>query len=140
MSHCHTIIASLRQRGYRITPQREMIINTIAHSERHMSAEEILVDLQEHAQSTNIATIYRTLEMLWEEGFALRNDLSEGKIVYATFKHGAHIHLVCRKCDRVISADAQILQPLGEELLSQHGFNADLGHISVFGVCADCQA
>ncbi len=139
MSHCHTIIATLRERGYRITPQREMVIGIIAHSERHMSVEEIFAELQKRTQATNIATVYRTLEMLWEEGFACRNDLSEGKIVYATHQHGPHIHLVCRHCNHVIDADPALLAPLGEKLRSGYSFDADLQHLSIFGICANCK-
>ncbi len=139
MSHCHTIIDTLRERGYRITPQREMVIDIIAHTDRHLSAEEIFTELKTRTQATNIATVYRTLEMLWEEGFACRNDLSEGKIVYATHKHGPHIHLVCRFCNQIIDADPEILQPLGESLRAQHNFEADLQHLSIFGICAQCQ-
>ena len=138
MSHCHTIIATLRARGYRITPQREMVVDIIAHADRHMSAEEIFAELQTRTQATNITTVYRTLDMLWEEGFACRNDLSEGKIAYATYKHGTHIHLVCRQCNDIIDADPEMLDPLGDELRQQHHFEADLQHISIFGVCADC--
>ncbi len=139
MSHCNTIIATLRERGYRITPQREMVIGIIAHAERHMSAEEIFAELQKHTQATNIATVYRTMEMLWEEGFACRNDLSEGKIVYATHQHGPHIHLVCRHCNHVIDADPELLVPLGNELRTGYGFDADLQHLSIFGICANCK-
>ncbi len=139
MSHCHTIISTLRERGYRITPQREMVIDIIAHADRHLSAEEIFSALTTRTQATNIATVYRTLDMLWEEGFACRNDLSEGKIVYATHKHGPHIHLVCRFCNQIIDADLEILGTLGEELQEQHKFAADLQHLSIFGICAQCQ-
>lgn len=139
MSHCDTILAELRNRGYRITPQREMIIQAIAHSHRHITAEEIATQLQEHTNAINIATIYRTLDMLWQEGFALRNDLGEGKIVYATFQHGPHIHLVCRKCNQVMDADAEVLSTLSQELEEEYGFDPDLGHFSIFGVCSDCR-
>lgn len=139
MSHCDTIIDELRGRGYRITPQREMIIHALAHSPKHITAEEIANQLQEHTQAINIATIYRTLDMLWQEGFACRNDLSEGKIVYATLQHGPHIHLVCRKCNRVIDADSKVLSSLGRKLQEEYGFDPDLDHFSIFGVCSDCQ-
>ncbi|MFC1997379.1 Fur family transcriptional regulator [Chloroflexota bacterium] len=139
MSHCHTIIAALRERGYRITPQREMVIGIIAHADHHMSAEEIYLEMGKQTQATNLATVYRTLDMLWEEGFARRNDLSEGKTLYATFKHGPHIHLVCRCCNQVMDTDPHILVPLGEELYARYSFKADLNHISVFGICVDCQ-
>jgi len=138
MSHCHTIIDKLHRLGYRITPQREMIIEIMAHSQRHMTAEEIHASLREQTSTINLATVYRTLDMLWEEGFVRRNDFGEGKIYYATFKHGPHIHLVCRQCNRVIDADPDMLDPIGGQLLTKYEFNADLQHLSIYGLCADC--
>ena len=139
MTHCHTIIEELRKRGFRITPQREMIINAVSHSPHHITAEEIAEKLQEHTKAINIATVYRTLDLLWQEGFARRNDLSEGKIVFSTFQHGPHIHLVCRRCSRVIDADTKVLDSLREDLISNYQFRPNLDHISIFGICADCQ-
>ncbi len=139
MTHCQSIIDDLRGRGYRITTQREMIINAVAHSPQHITAEEISEKLQEHTRAINIATVYRTLDLLWQEGFARRNDLSEGKIVYSTIQHGPHIHLVCRRCNRVIDADIKVLNSLGEDLISNYQFQPDLGHFAIFGICADCQ-
>jgi Fur family ferric uptake transcriptional regulator len=139
MSHCHTILDALRKKGYRITPQREMIVQAVAHSSRHITAEEIADQLQEHTRAINLATVYRTLDLLWQEGFACRNDLSEGKSVYATFQHGPHIHLVCRKCDQVIDADVKWLNSLGSDLLKSYQFRPDLDHFSIFGVCDRCQ-
>ena len=138
MSHCNTLIDTLRQRNYRITPQREMIIQVIAHSEQHMTAEDVLTKLRQHTQAINLATVYRTLEPLWEEGMACRNDLGEGKIVFSVRKHGPHIHLVCRHCNHVIEADYALLNPLETNLLNQYNFTADLQHLSIFGVCENC--
>lgn len=138
MTHCHTILEELRSRGFRITPQREMIIEAVAHSPRHVTAEEIAEKLQKHTKAINIATVYRTLELLWQEGFTCRNDLSEGKIVYSTSDHGPHIHLVCRKCNQVIDADSNILNSLGKDLNSKYGFQSDLDHFSIFGLCSNC--
>ena len=138
MTHCHTILNELRERGYRITPQRELIIQAIAHSSLHITAEEISDKLQEHTAAINIATVYRTLDLLWQEGFACRNDLSEGKVVYATYEHGAHIHLVCRKCDQVIDADISMLNSIGEDLYQEYQFQSDLSHFSIFGICDEC--
>ena len=138
MTHCHTILTELRERGYRITPQREMIIHAIAHSSQHITAEEISDKLREHTAAINIATVYRTLDLLWKEGFARRNDLSEGKGVYATYEHGPHIHLVCRKCDQVIDADVSILNSIGKDLYQRYQFQPDLNHFSIFGVCEEC--
>jgi len=139
MTHCHTILNKLRERGYRITPQREMIIQAIAHKPEHITAEEISDQLQKHTGAINIATVYRTLDLLWQEGFACRNDLSEGKVVYSTYEHGPHIHLVCRKCNQVIDADISLLNSIGEDLSQRYQFQPDLDHFSIFGVCDDCK-
>ncbi|MCJ7703559.1 MAG: transcriptional repressor [Anaerolineales bacterium] len=139
MSPCLSIIENLRKKGYRITPQREMIIKMVAHSETHMSADEIFAGLQKNTPATNIATVYRTLDMLWEEGLACRSDLGEGRIVYAAQMHGPHIHLVCRQCNYGMDADPRILKPLREQLEAEYKFAADLQHLSIFGLCVDCQ-
>ena len=139
MTHCHTILIELRKKGYRITPQRESIILAVAHSPKHLTAEDLAEELKGYSGNINIATIYRTLDLLWQEGFACRNDLSEGKSVYAAYQHGPHIHLVCRKCDRILDADIQILNSLGKDLTAQYHFQPDLEHFSVFGVCQNCQ-
>ena len=139
MSHCHTIIATLRQRGYRITPQREMVIEIIAHANRHLSAEEIYAEVKKHTRATNIATVYRTLDLLVEHGMVSRIDLGEGQIVYAASQHGPHIHLVCRQCGQVTDAAPDMLQDLGAQLAEHYHFAPDLKHISIFGLCVNCQ-
>ena len=58
----------LRARGYRMTPQREMIITALTSSDHHITAEEIFESLHERTRALNIATVYRTLDLLVEEG------------------------------------------------------------------------
>lgn len=144
MSHCHTFIAALRQRGYRITPQREIIIETIAHSGRHMAADEVMEVVHQRARSVNTATVYRTLDFLVKEGMASRLDLGGGHIVYATTKHGPHIHLVCRQCGCTIQVEreevAALCQQLQHHVQQHHCFAVDLNHFSLTGLCAACQA
>lgn len=138
MSQGTKILSDLRDRGYRITPQREMIIKEVSQGAKHKSAEDVFIEVRKHTQAINLATVYRTLEMLWEEGLVCRNDLGEGKIFYATHEHGPHIHLVCRVCNSVIEANPEVLAPIGEILQKNYGFKADLDHLSIFGECTNC--
>ena len=138
MLDTQTFIDTLRQRGYRIIPQREMIIDALAHSERHITAEDVFNQVRALTHATNIATVYRTLELLVEEGLACQNDLGGGRIVYITRRHGPHIHLVCRQCGNVIDADNHLLEPLNAQLQKFYGFEADLHHIAINGVCDTC--
>jgi Fur family ferric uptake transcriptional regulator len=139
MSPCQTFINTLRSRGFRITPQREMIIKAIAHQGNHINADEVFALVQQRARSVNIATVYRTLDLLVEQGFASRIDLGEGRVMYATTEHGPHIHLVCRQCGCVIDADQEILSAITLQLKKDYQFDADLQHISLLGLCSSCQ-
>ncbi len=140
MPHCHTLLKILSQRGYRITPQREMILEVFAHTNDHFTAEEIFDQVQQRTRYINIATVYRTLDMLVDEGLASRADLRDGQVIYTTALHGAHIHLICRQCGQVIKAAHQLIEPVGEALLVHYAFTADLEHTSFTGLCAECQA
>ena len=139
MSPCQTYIETLRSRGFRITSQREMIVEAIAHQGNHINAEEVFARIQQGTQVVNIATVYRTLTLLVEQGLAGRIDLGKGQVVYTTHQHGPHIHLVCRQCGQVIDADQDLLLALNEQLTTEYQFAADLQHISVLGKCNKCQ-
>ncbi|MFN2160038.1 MAG: Fur family transcriptional regulator [Anaerolineales bacterium] len=132
--------SKLRSHGYRMTPQREMIIEILSQSEQHITAEEIYGTLQTRTRSLNIATVYRTLDLLVGLGLAFRNDLGCGKVFYAPKLHGPHIHLVCRRCGRVIDADSDLIAPLGPQILEKYGFTTDLKHVSFYGECQECDS
>ena len=140
MPHCHTLIEELRKQGYRLTPQREMIVQAIAHAGRHVTAEEIFEQVRARTHAVNVATVYRTLDLLVELGLVSRADLGDGKVTYASLRHGPHCHLVCRHCGRVIEADHHLVAPVEKQLQEQYGFAADLHHFAIFGLCADCQS
>lgn len=136
---CPTVLNRLRQRGYRITPQREMIVEALAHTGEHVTAEALYAQVHKRSAAVNLATVYRTLEMLVSEGLANRVYLHGGLIVYATEQHGLHVHLVCRYCGSVIDAEHALLAPLLAQLSADYGFTANLQHLSLQGVCTNCQ-
>lgn len=140
MSPCQTFIDTLRSDGFRITPQRELIIEAIAHSGHHINADEVFARIKGHSHSVNIATVYRTLDLLVEQGLASCIDLGEGRVIYATNQHGPHIHLVCRQCGQVIDADQEMLSSIDRQLQTEYHFLPDLQHISMVGLCAGCQS
>lgn len=140
MTHCPTLLEQLRQRGYRITPQREMVIQALAQVGDHATAEEIFAQVKDRSSAVNIATIYRTLDTLAVEGLVCRTNLWNGQAVYVTSQHGPHLHLVCRLCGGIHSVLPDLVQPLAEQLKTQYNFNAELQHLSILGLCAECQA
>ena len=139
MSHCHTYLEKLRKNGYRITPQREMIVQIIAHCGRHMSAEEVMENVRAKTTSVNIATVYRTLDMLVENGLASKFDLGNGKTAYATGEHGPHVHLVCKHCGSVTEVSEQDISAFLGKIETLYDFDCNPYHFSVHGLCSDCR-
>jgi Fur family ferric uptake transcriptional regulator len=140
MTHCDTYIQTLRDLGYRITPQREMILQAMAHCQEHMTADEILAEVQQKTSSVNITTIYRTLDLLVAEGIVNMANLWDGRSVYTTSQHGAHIHAVCRVCGASFEIKESLLALFASEVKEQYNFDVDINHISISGVCSKCHS
>ena len=140
MYDLQTILDTLRQRQFRITPQREMIIAALLQGEHHehLTAEAVFTTVQGQTSAVNLATVYRTLNFLVEQGLIHRTDLGEGGVVYSSLHHGPHIHLVCRQCGQVAEMEAAPLDRLAQQCRQAHGFVVDLHHVSLPGLCAAC--
>lgn len=132
------IAGALSEQGYRMTPQRLMIVSAIENSRDHISAEEMYAQVAARYPSVNISTVYRTLELLKRLGLVTETDLGGGRVRYHPADKGRHHHLVCRDCGQVSDLDETLLEPLREALLRQHDFLADLRHLAIAGRCFQC--
>ena len=128
----------LRSSGKRLTPQRELILRAV-DSLGHATPDEVLAEVRKQSSAINISTVYRTLEVLEELGLVKHAHLSDRAPTYHSVAGHEHFHLVCRNCHRVISLEAGVLEPLLERLRTDHGFTADVGHLTVFGRCDQCE-
>lgn len=131
--------SDLRQRGYRLTPQRQLVLEAVDTLE-HASPDEILTEVRKTASGVNISTVYRTLELLEELGLVSHAHLGHGAPTYHLADRHHHLHLVCRDCGTVIEADVSFAGALTDQLRSGFGFETDMKHFAIFGRCADCSA
>jgi len=132
------IANKLSELGYRLTPQRVMILSAIEASDDHISAEEIHAQIVAKYPQVNISTVYRTLELLKGLGLVTETDLGGGRVRYHSADKGHHHHLVCEKCGAIIDIDESTLARLQDVLLHRYNFSARLSHLAIFGRCADC--
>lgn len=128
----------LREIGYRMTPQRRMVVKAIESSDVHISAEEIYARVVAEHPKVNISTVYRTLELLKKLGLIYEICLGEGHIGYHPEEKGHHHHLICRKCSAVIDVSESVLFPVQATLLQAFNFQADLRHLAISGICEKC--
>ncbi len=127
----------LRRRGYRLTPQRQMVLEAVGGL-GHGTPDEIAAAVHEKASGVNISTVYRTLELLEEIGLVRHTHLGHGAPTYHLADRHHHIHLVCRDCTNVIEADLSVAAEFTAKLREQFGFDTDMKHFAIFGRCEDC--
>ena len=128
----------LRSHGYRVTPQRQLVLEAVAKL-GHATPEEIAASVQQTAKAVNISTIYRTLELLDNLGLVTHTHLNHGAPTYHLASDADHVHLVCRDCGRVTEISPDAIRGLITALEDQHGFETDVGHLTVFGRCRECR-
>lgn len=130
---------ALQELGYRLTPQRILILTALQSSEDHISAEEIYAQVHAKYPQVNISTVYRTLELLKSLGMVTETDMGEGRVRYHYAEKGHHHHLICEKCGAIIEVDESVFSPLKRTLLNDYQFRANISHFAIFGRCAKCQ-
>lgn len=130
---------ALRAKGYRLTPQRELILGAVDEL-GHATPDEVLAHVQRHASTINPSTVYRTLEVLEELGLIRHAHLSDRAPTYHSVRGHEHFHLKCRVCQRVVSVPAEEANAFAVALQREYDFIPDLGHLTVFGRCRDCNA
>jgi Fur family ferric uptake transcriptional regulator len=132
------LVELLRERGQRMTPQRQLILEAVQQLEGHISAEAVHARVAARFPQVNISTVYRTLELLQELGLVTHTHFDDGVAQYHRADQGVHQHLVCRQCGSEQELGLELLEPLGLELRRRHGFQADLAHFALVGLCRAC--
>jgi Fur family ferric uptake transcriptional regulator len=130
---------TLKEQGYRLTPQRVLVIDAIHDAESHISAEEIYAQVRAKYPEVNISTVYRTLELLKKLELVTETNMGEGILRYHHADEGHHHHLVCQKCGRIFDLDESMLDSLAGALIREYGFVPNFKHLAIFGHCLECQ-
>lgn len=130
---------ALRAHGRRLTRQRALIWDAlVAESDRHLSAEEIVERTQAKMPSLNPSTVYRTLEILVEEGLVLRTALGGDRAYYEPAREHRHHHIVCDRCGAVTHLHDDVLGDLPRRIRTSSGYELGSGEVTLFGLCAAC--
>lgn len=129
----------LHARGFRMTPQRMAILHTLRSHGGHLSAMDVYEKTRRTQSGLTEATVYRTLEFLAENGFALAAHMGNGKLVYELTEENHH-HLICKNCGATVAVDHTPLAKLYNQLGTSTGYKLDSSHVTLFGLCPDCQS
>lgn len=133
------IIETLKESGYRPTPQRMMILSALRHAPGHVTAGEVLEQVKENYSFIDLSTVYRTLDMLKQMRLVSETHMGGDQHSYEWIEQVRHHHLICQDCDGVELLGEEMLRSLGDSILETYGFKVDIDHLAVFGQCRHCR-
>ena len=129
----------IREQGYRLTLQRQIIMDTLCAIGDHASANAVYERVHNRSPAIDRATVYRTLHFFHELQLVTSAEI-DGETLYEVAGPASHHHLICRVCGREQTLDGRDLQGLIKHLSESYGFTAELRHLIIPGVCRSCQA
>ena len=131
-------VESLREQGYRLTPQRLLILSVVAESAGHIGVDQVFRLSKEAYPYMDIATVYRTLHLLKKLGVVTEVAMSGRLHFELTDPEARHHHMVCQVCSKTFDLSPSYLEEFRNTLIKNIGFEPDLEHFAIGGRCASC--
>jgi Fe2+ or Zn2+ uptake regulation protein len=140
MSHDQiNYIATLHDSGYRMTTQRQVILDAICAADEHAPITKILFHARQIDPQLDPSTVYRAVALFVELGLVLVAMDEQGEKRYEVAKPHPHHHLHCRNCGQTLTLDSKLTDAYFRELESIHGYQIDMDHLFIEGLCPGCK-
>ena len=134
----------LRKEGYRITPQREQLLGFFQElpDGEHLNAEELHRQLKEKGIKISLATLYRGLKFLVDNGLIRELDFGEDHKHYelSNPNNKQHQHLICINCGQTVEFEDKNLYDYAVKIArDNNNFEIRDYQFKIFGVCQKCR-
>jgi Fur family peroxide stress response transcriptional regulator len=138
-SRLEEVVAKLRERGYRITPQRLAILRILTQSPDHPTVEGIFQFVVKDFPTTSLATVYKTVAVLKELHEVLELEFSQDSNRYDGKKPYPHPHVICVQCKRIVDPEPPGVDALSAQIAKSTGYRLLTHRLDFYGLCPECQ-
>ncbi len=132
------LLYALKERDYRLTPQRVELVRLIAVSEGHPSAAQLYKKIKSRFPTMSHATVYKTLALLKEMGQVLEIDFRDDSH-YDGNRPDPHPHLICMNCNKIVDGNLEIDHAAVRRLEKTSGYKIIRHQLAFYGLCPDCK-
>ena len=133
------LVAAIRARKGRVTPQRRVILRHVQRLHGHFTAERLLAEVEPDLPGVSLPTVYSTLDLLEDVGLVRRVVGLGGAEVYDS-RPEPHHHLVCRSCGAIADVDCAVGEIPCLTASDDHGYVVDEAEVIYWGLCPACSA
>lgn len=136
----HEILTDyLKQKGWKQTSQRSLILDTFLSTTRHISADELHGMIRKQNPRIGFSTVYRTLRLFTECGLAREVNFGDGRARFERgFDKSQHGHLICTRCGRTEEFNIASMQKSIKQITAKSGFKAEGHRFEIYGLCKRC--
>jgi Fur family transcriptional regulator, ferric uptake regulator len=133
--------AAITVEGGRMTNQRQIILDVIARSHEHLTADDITARAQRLDRTINPSTVYRTLALLKNRGLikARYYDQDSHREVFEPTPNTEHYHFTCSRCGKVIEFESKHVPALRAQLQNEFGVEVRTACLCLTGLCEKCR-
>lgn len=135
--------ANLKEKGYKLTPQRRAIVDIIIEKEgSHLTVEELYDLVKIDCPEIGLATVYRTVQLLEELGVICKISLNDGCNRYELiheYENHKHHHLICTGCGKITEVHGDLLEVIEHNIEEQYDFAVKDHSLKFYGLCSECR-
>jgi len=131
------LITALRERNFRLTPQRVELVRLIAGSKDHPNVAQLYAIIRTRFPTMSQATVYKTLAMLKDMNQVLEINM-RGDSHYDGNQPHPHPHLICTRCNKIVDGDLELDLSIIKKLEKTSGYQLIRPQIAFYGLCPDC--
>jgi Fur family ferric uptake transcriptional regulator len=131
-------VDALRERGLRVSAARRLVLEALVAAGAPVTAEQIAAGLDGRLPRSDLASVYRNLEVFEDLGLVRHVHLGHGPGLYALAGQGEREYLVCERCGRVVALEPAKLDAAREAVRAATGFEAHFSHFPIVGRCFAC--
>lgn len=130
----------LRTKGFKMTPQRELVFRSFFELGEHVTVDELYEAVRSKDSSVGYSTVWRNLKLICKVGLAQEVNLGDGVTRYDRTTATPHGHLFCVQCKRLVEFDADTIVVRMSEVADENRFKPSEYKIEVRGTCRECAA
>jgi Fe2+ or Zn2+ uptake regulation protein len=131
-------LAILRARGLRCTAARRVVLAALYAADGPLSAEQLAMGVGGRVPASDVASVYRNLEMLTQIGIVRHVHLGHSPSLYAVASTGEQEYLTCERCGDFTAVAPGELDEAREAIRTRFGLVASFAHFPIVGLCAEC--
>lgn len=131
-----TATTILRAEGHRVSATRRLVLEGLLEAEGPVSAELLAAGMA----GSDLASVYRNLELLEQLGLVRHVHIGHGPGLYALVSEDERCYVVCEHCAEIRRVPADEVETIRERIRAATGFEAHFTHFPILGLCAACAA